>query len=536
MSADPSNGCNSIISGPTSGSILPNAADRGINANCRTLRTIIRCAPRVPASVSSSTGNGTVTPRPTSPARSSAPVSTIGQTVADSIWQTLDAQDATREAHLQTHHSVCQHGPDLSPWLEMTQWPRYLNGQRLSEVAPLAHPAQPVHEPLLHLLVESLDRIVEQAHREICDDRINVFDQTRINCFLPRPRAFDRPIMVKLQKATYRRYVSIWKRLLCFIYRTVVLDPSISLPHQLTSAQGVAFDRLLQRGREVLAYPEPDPSPSSDPLPSPTRSPQERGAFSPDGKQIASASDDTTVRVWDVERGGVLHTLEGHSNGIAAVAFSPDGKQIASASDDTTVRVWDVERGGVLHTLEGHSDRVTAVAFSPDGKQIASASDDTTVRVWDVERGGVLHTLEGHLDYVIAVAFSPDGKQIASASGDKTVRVWNAEKGSLVDTLSTGVPVSTVMFSADGSHLEIDLGTLSSPCLASYSHQKASTRSPKLFVQERWVFIQGRKVLWLPPKYVITCIAVHGSIVVMGHASGRVIIMEFGIGLMEQDD
>ncbi|SLM40026.1 WD40/YVTN repeat-like-containing domain, partial [Lasallia pustulata] len=103
-----------------------------------------------------------------------------------------------------------------------------------------------------------------------------------------------------------------------------------------------------------------------------------------------------------------LQTLEGHSDMVMAVAFSPDGKQLASGSDDKTLLVWDAATGATLQTLEGHSGAVNAVAFSPDGKQLASGSWDKTIRIWDAATGATLQTLEGHSGAVNAVAFSPD--------------------------------------------------------------------------------------------------------------------------------
>ncbi|KAI5856229.1 vegetative incompatibility protein HET-E-1 [Tricharina praecox] len=177
-------------------------------------------------------------------------------------------------------------------------------------------------------------------------------------------------------------------------------------------------------------------------------------AFSFDGKLLASASGDRTVRLWNPATGTCRATLEGHSKGVSAVAFSPDGKLLASASDDKTVRLWDPATRTCRATLEGHSDCVNAVAFSPDGKLLASASADTTVRLWDPATGTCRATLEGHSGWVSAVAFSPDGKLLASASADTTVRLWDPATGTCRATLEGHSRlVSAVAFSPDGKLL-----------------------------------------------------------------------------------
>jgi WD40 repeat protein len=177
-------------------------------------------------------------------------------------------------------------------------------------------------------------------------------------------------------------------------------------------------------------------------------------AWSPDGKQLVSASNDETLRIWDVASGETVRTLAGHTGDVGGAAWSPDGKQIISASSDNTLRIWDVASGKTLRTLEGHTDAVTAVAWSPGGKQVVSASSDNTLRIWDVASGTSLYTLQGHSDGVIGVAWSPDGKQIVSASNDKTLRIWDVASGQSMRTLSGHIDeVWTVAWSPDGKQV-----------------------------------------------------------------------------------
>ncbi len=177
-------------------------------------------------------------------------------------------------------------------------------------------------------------------------------------------------------------------------------------------------------------------------------------AFSPDGRTLASASEDNSIKLWDVIVRREVRTVAAHSNGANAVAFSPDGRTFASGGGDNQVKLWDAASGRELYDLAGHSGRIYSVAFSPDGRVLASASGDHSVKLWDVAAGRELRTLSGHKDAVRSVAFSPDGRSLATGGVDKTVKLWDIASGRELQTLTGHTDwISAVSFSPDGKVL-----------------------------------------------------------------------------------
>lgn len=177
-------------------------------------------------------------------------------------------------------------------------------------------------------------------------------------------------------------------------------------------------------------------------------------ATSTDGKILASSSMGNTIKVWNLETGNLLHTLRGHTWTISAIAMSPDGKTLVSSGEDNTIRIWSLETGELLKNLTGQVAAVSSLHISLDGWLLVGGSEDNTVKVWSLQTGELLHQFRGHSAEVHAVAMSSNGATLVSGSADHTIKVWNLYSGELIKTLSGhSGEVYAIAISPDGRTL-----------------------------------------------------------------------------------
>ena len=156
-------------------------------------------------------------------------------------------------------------------------------------------------------------------------------------------------------------------------------------------------------------------------------------AFSTDGKWLAADGHDHKIHIWDVPTATKIHTLAGHEGRITGLSFRSNDDLI-SASEDSTVRLWNVSEEREIRRFRAEFGQVTSIALSPDEQQVILGVTDGTLRLWEINTRLPPRIFRGHEDVVLSVDFSSDGEQIASGSDDNTVRLWDVSTGALVET------------------------------------------------------------------------------------------------------
>ncbi|KAJ2949484.1 hypothetical protein O0L34_g15405 [Tuta absoluta] len=174
--------------------------------------------------------------------------------------------------------------------------------------------------------------------------------------------------------------------------------------------------------------------------------------FSPDGKHVISGSNAGKILIFDIESGKQEQTLDTRGKFTLSVAYSPDGKYIASGALDGIINIFDVAQGKLVHTLEGHAMPIRSLCFSPDSQLLLTASDDGHMKLYDVVHANLAGTVSGHASWVLSVAFSPDGKRFVSSSADRSVRVWDLDTMQCQNVFKEHNDQHSILFKKENAH------------------------------------------------------------------------------------
>ena len=167
-------------------------------------------------------------------------------------------------------------------------------------------------------------------------------------------------------------------------------------------------------------------------------------AMHPMGEHLATASFDMSWRLWDLESGAcILDQEDGHSKPVYGICFNGDGSLCVSGGLDGYARVWDLRTGRSISVLKGHARGILAVDFNPNGYMVATGSEDNTARIYDLRRNESIAVLPGHTKLLSQVRFDPSGRTLVTSSFDNTVKCWcdNAGRFQLKNTLTAGTRI-----------------------------------------------------------------------------------------------
>jgi len=192
------------------------------------------------------------------------------------------------------------------------------------------------------------------------------------------------------------------------------------------------------------------------------RMPVTKVLFHPVFSVVVSASEDSTIKVWDYEAGQFERTLKGHTDAVQDLAFNGDGTMLASCSADLSIKLWDFEQSTCVKTLNGHDHNVSCVIFLPSGNALLSCSRDKSIKMWDIASGYCTRTFLGHDAWVRQVRVNADASTMASCSMDQTIKIWNLKSGECLRTLRDHDHVIEVIEFSNSVAVEHNLKTLTS--------------------------------------------------------------------------
>ena len=175
--------------------------------------------------------------------------------------------------------------------------------------------------------------------------------------------------------------------------------------------------------------------------------------FSPDGKTVAIALNDSTIRLFDGITGEPKSTIKGY--GYQILMFSPDSKTIAGSSGEM-IRLLNAATGELQTEFAAHANSVKTINYAADGKTIVSHGEDSNVIIWDAETGEFLSIYKSNMKEISSIDYSKDGNSLVVLGSDNTIILWNTQTGEKTKTINSELELYDVQFSPDGKTFACD--------------------------------------------------------------------------------